>query len=283
MRTATATALLLCVAACGDNQTVLPDHQAYVVPDAGALPCVPNLDGRIDANELVAAVGIPEHLLVSPAGSTRQVNLAGTVDADGQRVWDLSADDGTDQIAAIEASGLDGKWYASSFTDGQFASPLDVGDTLEGIYVHTDAALFLLGVASTDENPPNGKTLYRYTQPVVAYQFPLQPGAHFVSSGTIQNGTVESLPYAGRDTYDVSVDSAGELVLPDLTFTQSLRVKIQLTQEPAVGASIVTQQTSWLFECYGEVARATSQQNEQNPDFTTAAELRRLSLQRSTP
>jgi hypothetical protein len=50
-----------------------------------------------------------------------------------------------------------------------------------------------------------------------------------------------------------------------------------------VGPSVITQQSSWLFECFGEVARATSAVGETNPDFTTAAEVRRLSLQRSTP
>jgi hypothetical protein len=38
----------------------------------------------------------------------------------------------------------------------------------------------------------------------------------------------------------------------------------------------VTRQTSFFFECFGEVARATSQPNETQDDFTTAAELRRL-------
>ena len=38
----------------------------------------------------------------------------------------------------------------------------------------------------------------------------------------------------------------------------------------------MTYQISFLFECFGEVARATSQPNETNQDFTTAAEVRRF-------
>jgi hypothetical protein len=34
-----------------------------------------------------------------------------------------------------------------------------------------------------------------------------------------------------------------------------------------------------MFECFGEIARATSQPNETNDDFTTAAELRRFGPQ----
>jgi hypothetical protein len=38
-------------------------------------------------------------------------------------------------------------------------------------------------------------------------------------------------------------------------------------------------QTSWFFECFGEVARAKSRTDEPNEDFTVAAEVRRLSLE----
>ncbi len=94
----------------------------------------------------------------------------------------------------------------------------------------------------------------------------------------MQNGTLRGLPYAGRDTYEVSIDAAGQLILPDLTFTQALRSRTHLTVEPAVGPNVSTRQTSWLFECFGEVARATSLDNEPNDDFTTTSELRRLGL-----
>jgi hypothetical protein len=33
---------------------------------------------------------------------------------------------------------------------------------------------------------------------------------------------------------------------------------------------------SYFFECFGEVARATSQRDEPDPNFTEAAEVRRL-------
>jgi hypothetical protein len=35
-------------------------------------------------------------------------------------------------------------------------------------------------------------------------------------------------------------------------------------------------QVSFLFECFGEIGRATAQPKETNDDFTTAAEIRRL-------
>ena len=79
-------------------------------------------------------------------------------------------------------------------------------------------------------------------------------------------------------TYTISDDATGEVILPDLTFTQAHRIRQKVTINPAAGQTVVTYQTSFYFECFGEVARATSQVNETNPDFTTAAEVRRLGL-----
>jgi len=71
-------------------------------------------------------------------------------------------------------------------------------------------------------------------------------------------------------------DAIGTMILPDFTFTQVHRVRTNLTNAPVVGATSTTRQVSFIFECFGEVARATSQTNEPNVDFTTAAEQRRL-------
>ena len=74
------------------------------------------------------------------------------------------------------------------------------------------------------------------------------------------------------------MDAAGRLELTDLTFTQALRVRTRVTGVPAVGASVSRRQVSWMFECFGEVARAVSLDNEPQEDFTTTSELRRRGL-----
>jgi hypothetical protein len=94
----------------------------------------------------------------------------------------------------------------------------------------------------------------------------------------VKNATLRGLPYAGQDSYAISVDAAGELILPSITFTQALRVRTTVTATPAAGAAVTTKQVSFLFECFGEVARATSQTGETQDNFTTAAEVRRLGL-----
>jgi len=272
-RTLLLSALLL--AACGPNRTI-PDRTAYQPPQAQQLDCVPNLDGQIDENELQAATGVPVSYLVSPAGMERTVDLAGAVDASGHLVWDFATDYADDQVASLTAQPLAGRWYAGSFGGGQFVAPLDAGGTLEGVYQHTSAELLFLGYASKEEAPAGGKTLVVYQSPISLYRFPIQPGQQWISASDVRNATVRGLPYAGRDVYDFKVDAAGALQLPDVTFTQAMRVRTTLTASPAAGAPVTRRQVGFVFECFGEVARATSRDGETQDDFTQAAELRRL-------
>jgi hypothetical protein len=269
--------LCLLVSACGENRTI-PPREAYEPPSVAPLECIPNLDGKIEATELKAALGVPVRYLASPAGASRPVSIAGTTNGAGQRVWDLATDYADDQVATLEASAVSSHWFAPSFPTGQFVSALDLGGSILGVYANDGSALLLLGYASREEAPSIGKTLVVYQQPVAIYRFPLEPGKQWVSVGTVVNATVRGLPFAGRDSYSVRVDAAGQLELPDVTFTQAMRVRTTATIEPAVGATIVRRQVGWVFECFGEVARATAADNEPNDDFTTTAELRRLGL-----
>lgn len=260
---------------CQDN-TTRPGHDPVKETEPPNLTCVPNLDGQIDANELQAAIGIPASFLVNPSGQTRKVNLVGTPNKDGSPIWDFSQDFADDQQATIEASDLSAKWYKASFPEGEFAAPVDAAGTLEGVYKHSSDSLDLLGIASKEEKPKKGQTLLVYDAPIPLYKFPIKPGKHWVASGEVTNGLTYGLPYAGKDTYDVTVGDTGQLELFDYTFTQVHRIKLHIVQEPAVGKSVSTRETQFLFECFGEVARATSQADEAKDDFTTAAEVRRL-------
>jgi hypothetical protein len=275
MRHTLAVAVSLAAVACGPNLTY-PDRAAYQPGTVAPLECMPNLDGRIDASELKTAFDLPVSYLVSPAGVARTVSLLGAQNTAGKLEWNLSADYADDQVAKLIATKLSGKWYASSFPNGQFVTPLDLGGTTDGVYANDGSNLLLLGYASAVEAPTTGKTLVVYTQPVAIFRFPLEAGKQWVSVGEVRNATVRGLPFAGRDTYQVKVDAAGELQLPDLTFSQALRVRTTATIEPSAGSPIVRRQVGWVFECFGEVARATARDNETVDDFTTTAELRRL-------
>jgi hypothetical protein len=270
-------ALMLVVAACGDNETPPPAKSPYASAEPAALPCVPNLDGKIDSRELAPSIGIPATYLVSPAGRERTVNLIGA-QRDGKTFWELGVDFADDQVARIEAHKLEGKWYAASFAGvtNAIVTALDAGGLNEGIYTHDENAFSLHGVASA--SPDGNKTLLVYKTPIALYRFPLAPGVAYSTTGEVENGTFRGLPYAGRDTYEVKVDAAGEVSLPDFIVTQALRVKTKVTIAPAAGQVTTQRQTSFLFECLGEVARATSKLEEPDENFSTAAELRRLGL-----
>lgn len=271
-------ACLLLLCGCGGEPPPPAEKPAWTASEPAPLSCVPNLDGQVDARELQAAIDVPVRFVLNPSTSPRTVDVAGSVDAAGKRVWDFGASYADDTVATFSAKAINDRWYASSFPNGQFALAADPSGAIEGIYAHSDTSLSLLGLASRDAAPPEGKTLLVYSAPVQLYRFPLKPGDSWVAVGQVQNGMVRGLPYAGRDTYEQSADSGGQLILEDLTFQQALRVRTKLTVEPAVGQSVVRRQISWIFECFGEVARATAQDNETNADFTTAAELRRLGL-----
>lgn len=278
-RAALAGVALSLAAACGDNETPPPAHGAY---DAGApapLPCLPNLDGKIEAKELAPQIGVTATYLVSPPGKERAVDLLG-VQREGKLEWPLGNDYADDLVARISASRLDGKWYAASFPGlpEAFVTPIDAGGRTEGIYTHDESQFLLHGVASATADAPEGKTLLVYSPPIALYKFPLVAGAAWTSTGDVQNGTFRGLPYAGRDTYDVAVDAVGTVSLPDFVVTQALKVKTRVTVAPAAGQTTTQRQVSFLFECLGEVARVTSKLNEPDENFGTAAELRRLGL-----
>lgn len=260
---------LLVVAGCGPNRT-RPMRDGW---DGGTMPpleCVPDLDGRIEARELAPALGVAVGYLINPAGEDREVDLVG-----GAGTWDLGSDYASDARIEVSASALDGRWFRDRFpADASFVTPIDPGATTLGVYRHSESALELLGVASVED----GATILVYETPITLFRFPMQAGDHWISTAEIRNGTLNGLPYAGRDTYDVHVAAEGTLVLPDLSFDRALRVTTAVTIEPAAGEAVSRRQSSFLFECFGEVARAISRDGETSDDFTIAAELRRFGL-----
>jgi len=278
--TLTILALVALSSACSNNETPPPQHAAYDGGVGTALPCVPNLDGKIESRELVPQVGIPATYLVSPFGKERTVDLLGQTNPQGKLAWSFAADFADDQAAKVAAQRIDGKWYASSFSavSNPVVVALDVAGRTEGIYTQDDTGFFLHGAASAAADPPEGKTLLVYTAPIMLYRFPLENGAAWTSFGEVKNATLRGLPYAGRDTYEVKVDGSGELNLPDFVLTQALRVRTKVTIAPSAGQVTTQRQVGFLFECLGEVTRATSKLNEPEENFTTASELRRLGL-----
>jgi hypothetical protein len=256
--------LLVALAACGVNQTPQPE------PVPGLPRCVPDRDGVITAAELPVAYGATATYYTSPA--PRTVDLARA-----DRLWDLSTEYPDDVVIELGPIALKAQWYAASFPTGAFV--LDGGGGLDGIYHQDDQALWLDGTASREPMPPGGKTLVRYADPIAVLRFPVRDGDTYSTTASIADGTIAGLPFIGTDRVDVDVLGDGRLDVPYVRFSPVLRVRTHVTRTPSTGTPVASRRTTLiLFECFGEVARAESRQDEPDPDFTTAAYLRRFAL-----
>ena len=254
---------LILLTACSVNMTPQPDPTP-------ALPnCVPNRDGKITAEELPIALGAT---IAYYAGTNRTVNLTPTND----KVFDLSVESPDDTVVALGPVALAAQWYADQFPTGEFV--VDAGSGLDGIYHQDDRALWLDGTASQDPMPAAGKTLIRYADPVALLRFPLADGLAYSTTAPI-DATIAGLPFVGMDQIDVDVTAGARLDVPYVQFSPVLRVRTHVTRTPSTGTPVVGKRTTlFMFECFGEVARAESKQDETAEDFTTAAYLRRFAL-----
>lgn len=253
--------IFILLAACGVNETPLPETDP-------ALPtCVPNRDGAITADELPIALG------ASTTYYTSTDTAFDSVGANGR--WDLS-EETNDEVIELGPVALGTQWYAASFPAGQFV--VDGGSGLDGIY-HQDAqALWLDGIASREESPAAGQTLVVYPSPLPALRFPVTDGQAYEATADV-SGTIAGLPFVGTDTLALDVAGSGRLDLPYVNFSPTLRVRTLVTRRPSTGTPVVTRRTTlFLFECFGELARAESAVGETDPDFSTAVYLRRFAL-----
>lgn len=265
----------LALVGCDGNGALPPDRPPYEGEEEVPLDCIPNLDGVIEARELPLVLGAEVTYLVSPPGELRTVDIEG-VGESTTRGWDWSIDQADDQLARVSAFSTEDRWYADRFPPDAFVAPFDDGGSTETISRRDDEGLYILGIASREADPPTGRTLLIYDEPISLIRFPIETGATYSSSASVEDAVFNGIPYAAVDTYDVEVSAVGELQLPTLSFSQAHQVRVQLTVEPALGETTSVRQVSYFFECFGEVARATSQRDEVDPNFTEAAEVRRL-------
>lgn len=262
MRAGLAIALVGAHAACSTNLTPQPEP----LPTLPA--CVPDGLAEITADELPIALGAT---VAYYAGTDR------TIDQRAQSgIWNFGEERADDDVIALGPVALRDQWYAASFPAGHFV--VDAGGGLAGIY-HQDAqALWLDGTASHDEMPAGGKTLIVYPQALAVLRFPIRVGDAFVSSATLANVTINGLPFNGTDELAIEVVDAGELVVPYVEFSPVLRVRTYAERRPSSGGATSRRQTLFLFDCFGEIARAESRPDETNPDFSNAAYVRRFAL-----
>lgn len=255
----------------GSNVPNGNDDAAYgTAPDLGPI-CSGNNDGKIENNELQFPLGVSVNYLANPSGTTTTVAPDGT-QVNGVTQWDLTSNAGDVHKLTIEA--LTGKWFAASFPGASYATTTDLATNTLGIFRVADEGLYILGYASETPN----QTLLVYDAPILSLKFPVTLGDAWVSTAHVVNGMLNGQPYAGLDTYKIAVDARGTAVLPFLSFDNTMRVHVDLTQTVPGGISVSRIQYLFFHECYGELGRMVSVINEPNEMFTNAGEFRRLAL-----
>ncbi|MEW5853795.1 MAG: hypothetical protein AB2A00_33780 [Myxococcota bacterium] len=235
-------------------------------------------DGVLTAEELPLALNVESRFVEARADGGIPVDLVGTTDSQGLRVWDFSAAAPGDQAFTLEALPLDDLWFGNRFPQGAYAVPLDGESTNYAIYQRTESVVQMLGVASQEPE----HTLLTYDPPVDIVRFPVTLNQAFTSntdvSGTFEGNTF----YSSSDTYDLSVDARGHLVTPAGTFPV-LRVRLQHQVDVPIAfwPFVLTYKYirySFMTPCYSQVAYVASLEGEEELQFSTAAELRRLGL-----
>ena len=266
--------LILCASASaclGDPDAPTTSDGGFVsVPDQ-ATSCQSNNDGVFERSELPLVIGASARYLQNPDGTLATVDPVGQDSPDGT-AWDFTSTAGAPVDLPISA--LAGTWYEHEFPGATYATYTDLPSKTLGIFRLTSSALELMGYASEAPN----QTLLIYDLPVALVRFPLKQGDGWVTTGHIVNGTFNHLPVAETDTYKISVDAKGVVVLPFLRVNNTLRVRVELDQALPGGTVTHTIQLLYFRECVGEVGRMVSKAGETSANFTSAAIFRRLAL-----
>jgi hypothetical protein len=249
------------------------------VLDTDPALCVADNDGVITAAELPVGFGVAPSFMANAAGTTVAVDPHGAIGADGLHDWDFTSGP-QDVTASLFVDHPDGYWFADHYPGATFVSPLSPQDpTILAVYQASGDAVRLMGIASDEEDPAQGKTLLVYDAPVSLMSFPLAVGNTYSSTSKFGDAVLMGVHNAGEETYAVTVDARGTLRLPGFTLENTLRLRIEVTQRFVISTGpdpIPSIQYLYLHECVGEVARIISPRGVSDPGFTVAAEYRRL-------
>ena len=258
-------------AGCFGTRLPTNDDAGYGKGQDLALACNANNDGVLERSEIAFPIGATIRYLTNPPGTTVGVEPEGTQTGAG-REWDMTSTAG--EVLTLEIEPLADAWFAPSFPSATYATLADVGSDTLGVFRVTDSELLLLGFASRTPN----QTLLVYDAPIATLRFPLKLGDGWVTGARVTNGTLRGQPFASTDTYQISVDAKGAVVLPYLRVENVLRVRVNLTQTVPGGVALTRIQHLFFRECTGELGRMVSPLGVTDPAFAEAVEFRRLAL-----
>lgn len=240
------------------------------VDDGAAVLCSPNHDGVIDRDEIVILVGAGPGYAVNTPGTTIPVNLEPQ-----NGVWDFSSppdyQGGSEVQAFDQLLSAKGQWWSPDFPTASYAMQAPGGQDLLIVMRSGPDREEALGYVSQS----NQATELTYDQPIPLWQFPLAPGKQWTATANV-TGRADYVLVAESETWEIQVLARGTTKVPLGTF-DSLQLRIHMTQ--VLGFQRTTRYVyQHVAECYGQLARIRSQDNESSASFTTAAERRRLAL-----
>ena len=241
------------------------DSSAFDAPVPG---CTPNNDGMITSAEVPLVAGLHATFRIA---ENVPVSTAGTMQPDGSRVWDLTAALSGDHDVLVETLSPIGAWYASSFANATYATPLSDTSTLLGVFQANTSAVLLQGVVSPTSASP--QTELTYAPAVPSLKFPLKLNDTWQTMSTV-TGTASGIQSVYTEAYTTTVDATGQLKTPYGAFAV-MRVHTVLTRTIGVVVTI-TRSDAFVAECFGPIASIVSTTDETNDEFTNAAEVRRL-------
>jgi hypothetical protein len=259
-------------AATHDINTYIPDKDN--IP-----PCKGNNDGVIERSELNFVVGAKVNIMRNAPNTTIQVDHLGKTNDQGIIVWDLSQTQASTP-AQVETVEPKGKWFLSLFPRTNLLIPI-IYPGFDGVnyqVLHYDnEGLYLEGIVSERETPEQENIHLVYETPVPLLRFPLHDRKEWIVKSEAR-GKIAGLPFSSSDQYEIKVEGRGSLKLPAIQFDNALRIISTVRQRMIGGQTRQFYQILFFHECFGEVARIESQNNETDPKFKTAALLRFISF-----
>ena len=250
--------------------TGVTDAGKDAVPFFDAGGCVANDDGTILASEVPLAAGLKATFRVGT--NVSNVSTAGATQSDGTRIWDLTGALSGDHARAVTTDSIVGAWYAPSFSGATYATRLTESSDLLGVFEKSNNALSLRGVVSPADGASSTKVTYNPA--AVTLQFPLTASSSWTTTSTV-TGNVSGIASYYTEQYASQVDAKGLMKTPFGDF-KVFRVRTVLTRTVGV-LPTVTRTFAFVAECFGTVATITSKSNEATVEFTSAAEVSRLS------
>lgn len=246
-----------------DDAGPLPDANV----DAGEVVCSPDRDGTITRAEVPIRAGLRANFTVA---TDVAFDTSGEM-VDGVRTWDLRGPFEGDRTALVETIDPAGQWFADDFPGATYVTPLSLESDLLGVFEVDDTSLSLRGVVSPDDG--FDRTNLENDPPVEVLSFPLTMGARWQTDAAV-SGLALGVFSSYSETYDSEVDARGTLRTPFGDF-DVLRVRTEL--ERTVGFAVTTKVSfAFVTECFGTVATLVGQDDDDGPELTELAELRRL-------